>query len=257
MKVTIDVLKSVPENAAFYYEQAKRAKKKIEGAKKAYEETLKRIELAESRKKKEKIVLEARKKHWFEKFRWFISSDNKVVVGGSDATTNDILVKKYAEKGDLIFHTQLPGSPFVIIKGDGKEIKKEEIEEAAIFCASMSKSWSAKATTADVYYIKPEQVKKEFGLPKGSFMIYGQRTYLRPILELGCGVWNDIIPMCGPLTAIKKHCKKVIIITQGDLKKSDAAKKIRYILEKAEKVHIDLDEIMHILPPGDCTIKEM
>ncbi len=257
MKVTIDVFKSVPQNAAFYYEQAKRAKKKIEGAKRAYEETLKRIEQAESRKKKTKVVLEERKKHWFEKFRWFISSEKKVVVGGSDATTNDILVKKYAEKGDLVFHTQLPGSPFVIIKGDGKEILKEEIEEAAIFCASMSKSWSAKATTADVYCIKPEQIKKEFGLPKGSFMIYGQRTYLRSILELGFGLWNDTIPMCGPLTAIKKHCRKIIEIRQGDLKKSDAAKKIRYILEKAEKVHVDLDEVMQALPPGDCTLKEM
>ena len=43
MKVTLFVSKSVPENAAFYYEQAKRAKKKTSGAKEAIEKTKKEI----------------------------------------------------------------------------------------------------------------------------------------------------------------------------------------------------------------------
>jgi hypothetical protein len=40
-------------------------------------------------------VLVARKPHWFEKFRWFISSDGIIVVAGSDAQQNEQLVKKY------------------------------------------------------------------------------------------------------------------------------------------------------------------
>lgn len=256
MKVSINVLKSVQENAVFYYEKAKKARRKISGAKKAYEDTLKKIENFKF-KKKTKRIKEIRKKKWYEKFRWFISSEGKVVIGGRDATTNDILIKKYAEKGDLVFHTQLKGSPFVIIKAEGKKIKKQEIEEASIFCASNSKSWQAKATTAEVYYIKPEQLKKEFGLPKGTFMVYGPRTYLKPVLQLAIGLTKNNIPMCGPLTAIKKNCKKIIIIKQGSNKKSDTAKKIKNILQKKENISIDLDEIMQILPPGDCQIKEL
>jgi predicted ribosome quality control (RQC) complex YloA/Tae2 family protein len=40
-------------------------------------------------------VFVARKPHWFEKFRWFISSDGIVVVAGSDAQQNEQLVKRY------------------------------------------------------------------------------------------------------------------------------------------------------------------
>ena len=46
MKVTINIHKSVQENAAYYYERGKRSKKKIEGAEKAYQQTLKKIETA-------------------------------------------------------------------------------------------------------------------------------------------------------------------------------------------------------------------
>ena len=44
MKVSINIFKSVQENASFYYDQAKKARRKIDGAKKAYEETLDKVE---------------------------------------------------------------------------------------------------------------------------------------------------------------------------------------------------------------------
>ena len=254
MKVSINIFKSVQENAAFYYEQAKKARRKIAGAEKAYQITLKKIENFKGVQKKTTTRSE-RKKYWFEKFRWFISSEGKIVIGGRDATTNDIIVKKYLEKGDAVFHTQLRGSPFVVIKSEGKKITKQELEEAAIFCASNSKSWNANATTAEVYYVKPDQLKKEFGLPKGSFMIYGPRTFMKPIIGLAVGLWKEV-PMGGPLTAVEKQCNKIITVKQGSMKKSDAAKKVRAILEKAEKVAVSLDDVMRVLPPGECTIKE-
>ena len=40
-------------------------------------------------------IFVARKPHWFEKFRWFVSSDGIIVVAGSDAQQNEQLVKKY------------------------------------------------------------------------------------------------------------------------------------------------------------------
>ena len=40
-------------------------------------------------------IFVARKPHWFEKFRWFITSDGIVVVAGSDAQQNEQLVKRY------------------------------------------------------------------------------------------------------------------------------------------------------------------
>src|SRR3989344_6675109 len=254
MKITIDIYKSVQDNAAYYYERGKRSKKKIQGAERAYQETLKKIQHVELKKKKP--VVQERKKHWFEKFRWYISSEGHLVIGGRDATTNDIIIKKYLEPNDVVFHTQLKGSPFVVIKAEGAKLTATEKEEAASFCASNSKQWNAGISLADVYYIKPDQVKKEFGLPKGSFMIYGDRNYLKAPLELAIGVTKDNMVMCGPLTAVKEHCKNVLSVRQGSMKKSDAAKKVRYFMHQKEKVDIELNDIMQALPPGDCDLKE-
>lgn len=255
MKISIDIYKSVQDNAAYYYERGKRSKKKIDGALRAYQETLKKIENVELKKKK--MPKEERKKHWFEKFRWYISSEGRLVIGGRDATTNDIIIKKYLEQNDLVFHTQLKGSPFVVIKTEGAKPTAQEKEEAAIFCAANSKQWSAQISLADVYYIKPDQVKKEFGLPKGSFMIYGERNYLKAQLELAVGLTKDNLVMCGPVTAIKAQCKNILVVRQGSMKKSDAAKKVRYFLHQKEKVDVDLNDVMQALPPGDCDLKEM
>lgn len=42
-----------------------------------------------------------RKVHWFEKFNWFISSENYLVISGRDAQQNEMIVKRYMSKGDL------------------------------------------------------------------------------------------------------------------------------------------------------------
>ena len=46
MKVKLYLKKSVEENAAIYFENSKKAKKKLEGAKKALENLSERIEFA-------------------------------------------------------------------------------------------------------------------------------------------------------------------------------------------------------------------
>jgi len=38
---------------------------------------------------------------WFEKFNWFVSSENYLVLGGRDAQQNELLVKKYLNPGEL------------------------------------------------------------------------------------------------------------------------------------------------------------
>ena len=44
-------------------------------------------------------IFVARKAHWFEKFRWFVSSDGLIVVAGSDAQQNEQLVKRCVRGG--------------------------------------------------------------------------------------------------------------------------------------------------------------
>ena len=251
--LTLNINQSIDVNASFYYEKAKRMKHKLAGAEKAITMTLEKLKKSDIIEVKKEKPAE-RKREWYEKFRWFISSDGFLVISGRDATTNDIIVKKHLEKNDLVFHTELKGSPFVVIKSNNKLISQNTIEEAAIFCAANSMQWSAKLAASDVYYVGPDQLKKELGLPKGTFMIHGKRTYLKPVLQLAIGVTNDTKIMCAPINAVKSNCKNMIIIKQGDIKKSDIAKKIKKRFEDELKIKINLDEIMQALPPGECSI---
>jgi predicted ribosome quality control (RQC) complex YloA/Tae2 family protein len=251
MEVIIDVSKSIEQNAGTYFDKAKKLKKKIPGIQKTIE--LSRIKLSGVKvpEKKHNVI---KKKEWYEKFRWFVSSDDFLVVGGRDATTNEIIVKKYMEKNEIVFHTELPGSPFVVIKNpDNKEIPETTIIEAAEFCASFSKSWKSGRGTAEVYHVKPDQLSKEApagmaGLSKGMFMVYGKREYVDARLNVFICMFNEKI-MSGPSSAVKAHSEKFLEIVPGTDKLSDVAKKVQKFIGG------ELDEIIRALPP-ECTIKK-
>ena len=259
MDIEIDLTKSVDENAGTYFNLAKKAKKKLAGAKDALVVSKKKLEKLQKEEDKfmeietKKQEKKERKREWYEKFHWFISSEDFLCIGGKDATSNEIVVKKHTDKEDLVFHTDMAGSPFFIIK-NGQEAKEITIEETAQAVAVYSRAWKLGHTTADVFYVKPEQVSKEAQsgeyMSKGSFMVRGKTNYLHPKLEYAIGLLNDEI-IGGPLTAIKKKTNKLIIIIPGKEKKSAMAKKIRSKLKGG-----DLDEIIKFLPAGGSVIRK-
>jgi predicted ribosome quality control (RQC) complex YloA/Tae2 family protein len=57
-----------------------------------------------------------RKILWFEKFYWFISTENYLILSGRDAQQNEILFKKYLKKGDIYIHADIHGASTCIIK---------------------------------------------------------------------------------------------------------------------------------------------
>ncbi len=257
MKVKINISKTIEQNAASYYEKVKKLKRKLEGATKALGRSKikldklkkKEIQIKGKSKKEKKLTKISVERKWYEKFHWFYSSNDFLVIGGKDATSNEIIVKKHTDKGDLVCHTDMSGSPFVVIKADGKKIDDKTKKQAAQVCASYSRAWKLGLGQTEVYMIKPDQVKKEFGLPRGSFMVHGKREYFKPKLEIAVGIDKDGKVIGGPLSAIKKHAEKFIIVVPGKLKKSDTAKKIK------QKIGGTLDEISRFLPSGGCGIK--
>lgn len=255
-KLTLDLKKSVEQNASDYFEKAKKSKKKIEGARKAIAIQKKRlIEIEkEAPKHVEKTNVEVRKKNWYEKFKWFITSDGILCVGGRDATTNEIIIKKHAEKNDLVFHTDMAGSPFIVMKipKENIEISQESLQETADFVCVHSKAWKLGMSTTPVFYVKPDQVTKEANsgeyLSKGSFVIRGKTTYLTPKMNYAVCIHDGAV-MGGPVNAIKKYSKDYIEIEQSNDKVSDTAK----IIQK--KIGGNLDDIIATLPQG-CRIKK-
>lgn len=269
MKFTIDLKKSVSENAGLYYEKSKKAREKIKGARKALEDTLKKIWGLEKEHEISRIREKAgvaREKKWYEKFRWFFSSDKFLVVGGKDATTNEILIKKHMEKNDVVFHADVHGAPFFIVKNpDGKEIQEETLNETAQAAASYSKAWASGLGSCDVYYVRPEQVSKtapsgEF-IGKGAFMIHGRKEWARGVrlgIAVGFKVIDDNVEvLAGPEDAIIPNSDYYAKIGIGDEKSGEISKKIKeLILKKAKKEDvekikkIDIQEIQRVIPGG-------
>ena len=258
MDIEIDLHKSVDENAGIYFDLSKKNKKKLEGARAALKETQKKLEQIqkqehtfwkEEEKKREKTK---RKMEWYEKFHWFISSEGFLCIGGKDATSNEIIIKKYLEKDDLVFHTDMAGSPFFLIK-NGQQAGEKTIEETAQAVAAYSRAWKLGHGTIDVFYVKPEQVSKEAkageSLAKGSFMVYGKTLYVHPKVEYAIGLLNDEI-IGGPLTAVESRTKNYIFVVPGREKKSALAKKIKMKLKGGE-----LDDIIKFLPAGGADVK--
>ena len=69
--------------------------------------------------------------------REYVTSSGLRVLGGKSSETNDNLVKNSGSK-DVMMHTDAPGSPFV---NAGENPSKDDLKEAAVFCAKYSQDW--------------------------------------------------------------------------------------------------------------------
>lgn len=264
MSIAIDSKKSIPDNAEIYYEKSKKAKRKIKGALIAIENTKKQLEKMEAKKEiaMSNIMVPQKRVRknlkWYEKLRWFLSSNNTLVVCGRDANTNESLVKKYLDKNDIYLHADIHGAPSVAVKLGGNEADENLLKESAIFAASFSSAWSQNYGSQDVYWVEPEQVSKtpESGdfVPKGAFIIRGHRNYVRGAkLEIAIGIIEydgEKRIMAGPEDAMKAHTDKYVKIKPGYTKKEAIAKKI--LAKINEEDILSLDDVVRVLPSGKC-----
>ncbi len=265
MKVEIDLRKSLNENASDYFNRAKKLKNKIHGLQIALQETQKKAEMLRRREqqqmqRKERIPEKRREREWYEKFHWFFSSDNYLVIAGRDAASNELLVKKYMEPSDVYFHSDIQGAAHCIIKSTNNKAPEATLQEAAQFAAVFSKAWALGIAAVDVYSVAPGQVSKSAKsgeyLSKGAFAISGNREWYKKVkMELGVGVRKEkdsYVIVSGPAPATEKHSIAFVRIAQDSLNRNDLAKHIKSALEKKiEKFGaLSLDEINSMLPGG-------
>ncbi len=310
--VEIEFNKSMEENAARYYEDAKWARKKMTGLGEVSEDFQERLEEAEKGEEKVlgedfKKLLFARekpapggeapeeeggeaaekeeepeqesapkkpeRKRWYERFKWFFSSDGFLVVAGKSADQNELLLKKHTDPQDIVFHADIPGAAFVAIKAQGLEIPDLTKREAAEFSAANSKAWSRGLGTIDIFSVPRERVSKSPPsgqyLPKGSFMIHGEREWYRNLeLKLAVGVKVDreaglARVVSGPVMAVRKNSDYMVTLKPGFKKSLELSRTIknrilvksrpedRYLIEQ-----LPLEELQVVVPSGMADIVE-
>ena len=195
---------------------------------------------------------------WYEKLRWFVSSDGILVVCGRDAGTNESVVKKYLEQNDIYLHADIHGAPSVVAKVPSNSLNDNLLKELGEFSASFSSAWTKNFTSQDVYWVEPDQVSKtpvsgEF-VPKGAFIIRGHRNYIRGCkLEISIGLVEydgDKRIMAGPTDAMKSLTNKFVTIKPGYTKKEKIAKEILSRINEDDL--LSLDDVVRVLPSGKC-----
>ncbi|MEM3532506.1 MAG: ribosome rescue protein RqcH [Candidatus Methanomethyliaceae archaeon] len=269
-EVLIDFKCSATENANRYFSSSKDATRKLAGLIKAIEETEKKIQEIKQGllKLTQPVTLKSMKKEWYERFRWTISSQGFLIIGGKDATQNEILVKKHMELKDVFAHSDMPGGSVVIVKSRGEEVPNGTKEEAVAFAIVYSRAWRAGLGAADGYWVMADQVTKtppagEY-LGKGAFMIYGERNYVRNVpltIFLGVQIKNGSFKvLVGNESFIKKTCASYVKLVPGDLSGSALIRKIKSLLiQRADPLLSQLinaipdGEIAAQLPPGGST----
>ncbi|KAI3649011.1 hypothetical protein MP228_006865 [Amoeboaphelidium protococcarum] len=229
VKIDVDISLSAYANARRYFESKKLNAVKEERTVIAAEKVVKLTEKKVQKELQKKVQVAAsitrmRKPFWFEKFNWFITTENYLVLGGKDAQQNEMLVKKHFKPGDVYFHADIPGSSSVIVKNSqpDQEIPLATLMQASQMTIVYSKAWDAKVVTS-AYWVRHDQVSKtapsgEY-LVTGSFMIRGKKNYMPPNqLVYGLGVLFKVAD-----ESIPRHFEERRPYLRGNVEEESAA----------------------------------
>jgi predicted ribosome quality control (RQC) complex YloA/Tae2 family protein len=194
------------------------------------------------------------KQEWFEKFRWFVTSGGKLAVGGRDAQSNSLLIKRHLEENDVVYHADLFGSPFFIIK-DGRQQTEQEVFELAQATVSFSSGWKTGLGAADAYWVLKDQISAsaESGeyLAKGSFVIRGKKNFVKhALLQVALGRDREGRVMAGPEPAVARACTRYVVLVPHREKSTDTAKKVIKELSVSGEPSPALDDVLRALPAG-------
>ena len=269
-KVKINLNSPLPSIASTLFDESKKQKGAIASIEKLIKKTEDQLEKTIEKGEIAKGSIsfsDIRKKSWFERYRWFFTSDGILAVGGRDSSSNSALVRKHIEKDDKIFHAEINGSPFFILKDRNDGLMSLSLEETAQATVCFSRAWQTSAHGLNSFWVKPDQIKRAAptgqSMGKGSFMIYGTRNFIKvSSLKLAIGILKeneDYLMMCGPPEPIKKKCLCYAVIEPGGSTISDVAKKIRAEFDKTDegfkKIFL-IDDYVRALPTGSSKITE-
>lgn len=157
--IDIDLGISAYANATKYFDQKRTAAQKehrtivsstkaLKNAERKTQEHLKEVRTISN-------ISKARKVFWFEKFYWFISSENYLVIGGRDQQQNELIVKRYLRPSDVYVHADIQGASSIVIRNhysgaaaEANPIPVKTLNEAGAMAISYSVAWEAKVATS-------------------------------------------------------------------------------------------------------------
>jgi predicted ribosome quality control (RQC) complex YloA/Tae2 family protein len=291
-RIRLDDNNNLPKIASLLFGRAKemeRGSASIEEAKSRLLAQIHKLRNQTAKIHNKVIVKHQVNKEWYERYRWFITSDGLLAIGGRDSSSNSVVIRKYLTEYDIIFHAEIYGSPFFVIKnsaattsprttaavvvgdGDDNDISMS-LQQVAQATVSFSRAWKDGLSSGDAYWVKADQIRKgaptgQF-LPKGSFVIEGKRNYIKGVeIKLAIGVMqmsnNKFTLVCGPIDAVKKSSLVYSVLLPGTMDPTNIAKKIKNEFIRVDSDHtelldfiktISIDDFVRTIPYGQSKI---
>ena len=243
--IWIDKTKSLEANASSYFDKSKEMDRKAERTRE--------VIASKAVSKPKKKIVKNQNIEWFERFRWFITTDGEIAVGGKDARSNELVVKKYLKNNDRYAHADIHGAPSVVVKNiNGIQPSEQSMLEACNFSLSYSKAWGARVSGGHSFWVENDKVSKtpntgEF-LAKGAFVIRGKRNWHRNLelnVAIGLISYDGTLKfMGGPISSIEKHSEKYVIFRPGFTERKIVIRKL------SEAFSAESTDIEKLLPSG-------
>ena len=293
--ITLEVSKTVHQNAQRYFEEGRSQKSKAKGAQAALAGTEEAREKAEKRAAKDAAAgrLKARqrsKRFWFEKHRWAMLSGGHLLIGGRDAKGNDVVVRKHLSSHDLYFHADLHGAPSCSLKlkdglapnqnpseaipegvaslqivqnlADGTEDARELSEslhsEAAQVAVCWSRAWGSGGSAAVAFHARPSQVSKttESGESLGrGSFVVRGKRNWHRDLPLELAVGMAVVN--GVPMPVSGTPSTISEYCQRWVKVTPGREKKEAVANRISKATgLVQDDLLSCLPPGNCSVED-
>ena len=293
--ITLEVSKTVHQNAQRYFEEGRSQKSKAKGAQAALAGTEEAREKAEKRAAKDAAAgrLKARqrsKRFWFEKHRWAMLSGGHLLIGGRDAKGNDVVVRKHLSSHDLYFHADLHGAPSCSLKlkdglapnqnpseaipegvaslqivqnlADGTEDARELSEslhsEAAQVAVCWSRAWGSGGAAAVAFHARPSQGSKttESGESLGrGSFVVRGKRNWHRDLPLELAVGMAVVN--GVPMPVSGTPSTISEYCQRWVKVTPGREKKEAVANRISKATgLVQDDLLSCLPPGNCSVED-
>ncbi len=262
-ELSLNIIDPLYRQYALLMKRLEKERERLERGKKAVEELKRRLAAVRAKagvRRLRRII------EWYDSYHWLITSHGFLAIGGRDAQQNEKVVRKYLGPRDIFVHADVHGASAFVILTEGREVPDSDIREVAVMAASYSKAWSSGFAAVDVFWVRGEQVSKSPPsgqyLPKGSFMIYGKKNYIKGVrLRLAIGVelvsTDGYRLVAGPEEVIKERAEAYIVIEPGNLKRGKVAEKIVERLKEVIPGLIDLkaEHVVNRIPGSSRIVR--
>ena len=266
--VALQVGESPRATAQALFEEAKRQRTKAVGAKAAVADAERKLAEFSALPDRPSVSASARRAEvarrrtrWFERYRWFLSSEGGIVIGGRDASSNDQVVRRNLKDGDFYVHADLHGAASVVVKhaAPGEPpITEVTLAEAAQWAVAFSKAWRAGLASAEAFWVESDQVSKtpasgEF-VARGAWVIHGTKHVLKDLpLELALGTIDyrgETFWTAAPPTALRSRGTIRVLLAPGPERE-------RPELEVAlvRDLGVDRTLLQSLLPAGGISVR--